>query len=158
LYQHFTSKAELIDTVINDKLAEISCIENAVYQKNHLVLSEQLRQLFLLYLQILYPFHKMVLKDLRRCYPNQWKTADEFRQKKWQKIVGLLHNDISKGQIRPVHPAIFKIIIHTSLQELLYNPPLPEETNSFDAIKELIDILLTGIIKRAPTESCRQFS
>ena len=151
LHQNFSSKEELINTVLDIRLAEISRTENAIYQKSAPVLFDQLRQLLLVYTRILHPFHKMALEDLKRYYPNQWKKADEFRQATWQKIAALLHKEISRRRIHPIHPAILELIIHKLLQELLRSPPLPKEISSFDALNELIDIVVAGIINWTPT-------
>lgn len=126
LYQNFSSKEELLSTVIDKKLAEISMIESTVYQKSNLVLFEQLRQLLLLYFQLLHFFHKVALENLKTILSEPMKNSRRI-QAEWQKIDSLLRKKISKGQIRPVYPAILDLIIHNSLQELLRAPPLPKE-------------------------------
>lgn len=149
LYQHFSTKEALVSAVIANKLAELAQMEKETYQISQPAVLPQIRQLLLLYCQIVSPFHKMSLEDVKRYYPNLWKKADEFRQEKWQTIAELLHKEISQGHIRLVHPDILELIIRKSLQELLRAPPLPKEIH-FVAINHLIDILLTGMISRTP--------
>nr|WP_139164469.1 TetR/AcrR family transcriptional regulator [Dendrosporobacter quercicolus]NSL49340.1 TetR/AcrR family transcriptional regulator [Dendrosporobacter quercicolus DSM 1736] len=150
LYQNFNSLEELISTVIDSQLAKIARLEKTVSPKSNSIVLEQIRQLLLLYCRILQPLHQMSLEDVKRYYPNLWKKTDEFRQVKWQRIVDLLHKEISRGYIRPINPDILELMIRKSLQELLRAPPLPKGMNFFDACDQLIDILLTGIIKRTP--------
>lgn len=149
LYQNFGSKEKLIGAVIDGRLAEINRLERAVYQKPYPIILEQLRQLFRLYCQSLQPLHKVPLEDVKRYYPKQWTKTDEFRQAKWQRIADLLHKEINRGTIRPVQPDILELLLRRSLQELLRAPPLRGERQLSDAIDRLINILLTGIIKRA---------
>lgn len=92
-------------------------------------LSEQLRQLLLIYVRVLPPFHKVTLEDLRRQYPGKWKVVDNFRKAKWRKVVDLLSKKINRSQIRPVHSELLELIIRNSLQELLRSPPFTKEMN-----------------------------
>jgi AcrR family transcriptional regulator len=147
VYKHFSSKQALIGEVIDYTLQEIVCQEELIYQNSALALPDQLRQLLLLYVQMLRPFHKTVLTDLKRYYPDEWQKLENFRQRKWQMIAGLLQEEIDHGRIRPVSYAIMQLIISKTVQNLLSIQPLAEDAIPLDtAIKELADILLTGNI------------
>ncbi|MGM9569650.1 MAG: TetR/AcrR family transcriptional regulator, partial [Phascolarctobacterium sp.] len=102
LYENFTSKEELVGSLLDDILAEMARQEQAICES---IASpkEKLGQLLTVHPYEAEMFNKNIYEDLKRLFPNQWQKVEASRLERQQRIEQLLQEGIQQGELRAVN-------------------------------------------------------
>lgn len=149
IYRYFTSKEEIIETIVDDFMNSMACqldillaedkrpeiifpkVVNFLAQTNHII------------------FNPLVLEDLRRQYPYLWVKIDRFRVEKIHYFLKSLMAESEIHRINKIDPRIITTAILTSIQAII-NPAFILDNNlTIDkAAGQLIQLFLYGFANK----------
>lgn len=148
IYKYFSSKDEIISEYFN------TIIEN---DKNSVTLAmEQDNNFFDKLHLIIYSYHKFrlpmnVVEEARKFYPTEWEKIQELKQFKLNSMSIILKQGVENGVIKD--NANFKIIsmILEKVSDGFFDYEFLSENKMTmnEAIDEVMDIILKGILKQA---------
>ncbi|WP_042148459.1 TetR/AcrR family transcriptional regulator [Paucisalibacillus sp. EB02] len=149
LYEYYPSKDELISDILNQAIYELKVKEKEILGDPSLDNLEKLKKCLIL-IPANFQFTQLShLEELQRYYPKQWEILDEFINEQWEGIISLINEGISTGKIRPFNSIIFIDIYIGGLYRLLdHSFPKENNTTLLETLKEMVDILLQGILKQ----------
>ncbi|MCM1284467.1 MAG: TetR/AcrR family transcriptional regulator [Muribaculaceae bacterium] len=80
-------------------------------------------------------------------YPKIYKQIEHRLETGWENTIALLEQGIAEGCIRPVKIPILKMMLEASLEQFFQRDILIRNHISYtDALDEVVDILMSGII------------
>ena len=147
LYTHFSSKEEMIGTIMDFLMASMQQQDEDVMNNNTLNLQEKMKALLLSEPKALGAIGNRFIIDLKRHLPEEFKKGDKCQERKWQMVECLLNQGIITGDFRSVDLTITKVMFNATINELL-NPNFLMHSNQtlVDALGKMTDILFFGII------------
>lgn len=146
LYAHFKSKEELIGAILDVFIENMRRQDEEIFNNDALNIPEKLRALLVNHPKVLLPVSNTFLLALKRQFPEKWKKSQQYREQKIQLILSLLTRGIENGYFRPVDLTLFKIILTSTISELLDQNFLMQNSLTFkEALEKMADILYFGI-------------
>jgi AcrR family transcriptional regulator len=151
LYEHFSSKDELIATILNIVLNDFRAQEEKIYNSN-LPIIEKLQAALTITPQTFEPFHNRVYDDLRLTYPEEWKKVDSFRKERMNRLIALLSQGMEAGTIRHVNMAVVKQMIISTMNDLISYRFLAETNMTYpNAVAAMLDVTIHGLMAKEST-------
>ncbi|TCL38038.1 TetR family transcriptional regulator [Anaerospora hongkongensis] len=148
LYEHFSSKDELIATILDMVLQDLREQEEKLYNSD-LPVVEKLKAALLISPKAFEPFHDRVYDDLRLTYPEEWKKVIQFRQERMNRLSDLLSQGMDAAIIRPVNIKIVQQMIISTMNDLNSYRFLSENNMTYpDAMSAMLDVIIQGISVR----------
>lgn len=148
IYRYFSSKDEIIETMLDCFLKSLSqIIDDLGTQKDSP--SDILRGIVNVFRTEVSNFvNPLVLQDLQQHYPYLWDKIEVFRYKKLQNIISIILAEKNEKYTRKLDPRIVTVAMMASIQAVL-NPEfiLKNNLTTDDIISQLIDLFEHGIIK-----------
>lgn len=148
LYENFSSKEAILNTIINLTLDEFDEQTYLIINNSNLSLLEKIRQTI-----VVVPKHNdfydlRILDQLERYYPEQWERVNkEFNQ--WDDLKALLEEGIQTGLIVNCHiDLLMKLIIDATNMTLDQEFFLNHSISTEKALESIVDVLLFGIVKK----------
>ncbi len=87
-----------------------------------------------------------LLKDK---YPKIYRKVEERLETGWENTIALINQGIEEGAIRPINIAVLKTMLEATLEQFFQRDILIANKISYgDALKDVVDILVDGIIAR----------
>lgn len=146
LYEHFSSKDELIDTILDIVLNDFRKQEEKIYASN-LPITEKLKAALTITPEMFEPFHNRVYDDLRLTYPDEWKKVTLFRKERMDRLSNLLSESIKAGTIRHVHLGVVQQMIVSTMNDLISYRFLADNNMTYpDAVSAMLDVIIHGIM------------
>ncbi len=147
LYEYFSSKEELIGVIVDNFLADLDQQLESVAHDKDLTLIDKVKAI-----QQIYPMKyglnmDRALSDIRQQFPDEWAKAERLRRKIWNVVEEILQKAISANYLRPVNPAIIRIL-YDGITDHLSNSRFLAQNNltMHDLIAILGDIILYGLV------------
>ncbi|ANU17994.1 TetR family transcriptional regulator [Planococcus maritimus] len=147
LYENFSSKLEILETIIDQAFSEYNSRAQAIREDEALDLQEKIHQLI-----VLIPTHNdffdlRVLEQLRRYYPEQWQRVDR-EMNQWDDLKQLLEEGMDNGLIKRQNiDLLMKMILNVvniSLDQQFFS----EQSISIkEAVETMSELLLDGFVK-----------
>ena len=146
MYQHFSSKDDIIDSIIENLILQIKNKEEEIFHDESLSLLEKITQLLICVPGEFNTMDIRLLADLKRLHYNQWVKIDDFLKQEWDLVVKLMEEGIDTGVIREIDFQLF-IELYLGAINQFYQPNFSLKTNltMSEILKSVIDILLNGI-------------
>ncbi|MEJ8547283.1 TetR/AcrR family transcriptional regulator [Brevibacillus borstelensis] len=146
LYGYFSSKEELITTIIERAIKELQEKEDEIIGRTDIDLTEKLKLLLALVPSGFGSTHIRLWYELKRYYPEQWALVEGCLENEWDHVRNILEQGMAKGTFQRVSIPVFIHMYIGSLEHLV-NRQVTEETNMTmrGALDAMIDILLHGI-------------
>lgn len=148
LYEHFSSKVEILEAIIELTFSEHEERSRSIGENNSLSLEEKIRQTIGIILKH-YEFYDLrILEQLKRYYPEQWARVDQ-EMNKWDDLEKLLKEGMETGLVKKQNiDLLMKMIlsvINISLdQKFFYEQSLSAQ----EAVEAMGDLLLNGFIEK----------
>lgn len=148
MYQHFSSKDDIIDSIIENLILQIKNKEEEIFHDESLSLPEKITQV-LICVPEEFKFSTMdirLLADLKRLHYNQWVKIDDFLKQEWDLVVKLMEEGIETGVIREINLQLF-VELYLGAINQIYQPnfSLNTKLTMSEILKSVMDILLNGI-------------
>ncbi|MFP7254902.1 helix-turn-helix domain-containing protein [Terribacillus goriensis] len=147
IYQHYDSKASLVEEIIRQLMQQIKQMEQTVMADEELHTAEKLRRLLAM-LPVGYGVLDVrLLSDLKRYYYEQWKVLDQFINEEWDAVRKIISDGVNEGSIRPIQPEVLIDLYIAALNEMsAKNQEQSRQMNMQEKFSELVDILLCGVL------------
>ena len=148
LYEHFSSKVDILDSIIDVTLAEFDEQTSRIVNDSALTLLEKIRQAIVVIPSYNEFYDLRILEQLKRSYPAQWERVDrELHQ--WDDLKGLLEEGMREGVIKNMHiEVLMKLIIdacNTTLDRQFF---LAHSISVTEALESIVDVLLMGMVEK----------
>lgn len=148
LYEHFSSKDELISAIIDTHLEVVYQGTLERLQEPELSMKEKLEAFFLPRQKASF-FEGRIAEDIRRFLPMEWKKFGAFAERRWNLFESILREGIEKGELRSVSLPIVKKMIYASKREMIDLQFLTENQLTLsDVCENIADVLMYGMLAR----------
>ena len=150
LYEHFPSKIDILDTIIEQTLAEFDEKTEKIIQDDQLSLLEKIKSVITVVPKYNEFYDLRILEQMKRFYPEQWERIHNALNQ-WDALRELIEQGIREGLIveRNVQ-LIMKLIIDATNSALDRRFFLENSITVSDALNSIVDILLFGLINSSP--------
>lgn len=146
LYEHFSSKEEIVATIVSRILEEIIVKEEQIYQDITLGTIDKLKAILAIMPQKSVVIDPRFLEELKRYHPKEWRRITDFLDDEWNYVKKVLEEGIENGSIRPINVTLLIKMMTVLLRELLDHRFLLSNHITIDeGIQSLIDTIMNGI-------------
>jgi AcrR family transcriptional regulator len=149
LYQHFSSKEQLLREIIKLVHKEIETATDRILHDNDLHFVDKLRHLMAFLAMQLSRMGQPLLQDLQRSAPDVWKQIDEWRQKRILANFGnLLNEGMRKGAFKRDVDQQLVVLIYSTLIQRIINPEILSQLplSAAQAFETIIKVIFEGIL------------
>jgi len=150
LYEHFSSKHDLIHTVLATVFQDIQNQEEAIYNNSELSIAEKIPALLKVTPTILGTVNNYRLYDeLQHYYPDEFQLLASFRKEQLNRQLSLIVQGIKGNAIRPIDIKVLRQLIASATNDLFSYRFLSESNLTFpDALSAMSDIIVYGLLPR----------
>lgn len=149
IYENFSSKEELIDSVIDLFLEKIVEKDKQILENDSLNTIEKLRHMALVLQNELKYINEKAIYEAERYYPKQWKKIDNWLQNRVIEQRKTIDEGIKKGELRNINPDILIKVINEAKNWIIDKKFLRDNNLTIsEAASSLIDIVLFGAAKK----------
>lgn len=147
LYEHFSSKVEILETIISQTFAEGDEKTQQILQDDSLSLIDKIKGVMMV-LPTHYEFYDLrILEQMKRYYPEQWALVDSSLSDDWQTLRVLIEQGIQEGKIVNMNVTLLmKLIVdavNSTLDQRFY---MKNQITVSQALSAIVDVLLHGIV------------
>lgn len=147
IYEHFTSKEDLIeavlDTILRDLRGQISGIAN----DTSLDVIGKVRALLVLHPKAFGQVNIQLIEDVRRSMPRQWSKFEDCFTERWRMLEKIIHEGVDQGLLVNVDLAILNKVYLGTIDQLLDFQFLAQNNITFhNAMVKAAEILIGGLI------------
>ena len=147
LYEQFSSKNELIATLVKMAFADVREQENNIYINETLSIAEKIIAVLRVSPKIFGHFNERTYDDLRNGYPEQWVLVDAFRQERLECLFVLIRQGMKNNLIRPVNLLVVQQMVFGSVNQIFNYRFLNDSNITYaDAVTAMADILVYGLL------------
>ncbi|MGG1679541.1 TetR/AcrR family transcriptional regulator [Neobacillus sp. NRS-1170] len=146
LYKYFSSKADMLDAVIDYTFANMDDKATAIIHNEQLSIVEKIKGVMTV-LPDHYEFIDIsILDQMKRYYPEQWVKMDSLLKSDWELLRGLINQAIEEKAISNVNVSLIMKVVISSLNTTLDQRFFLEHRMTVnEALSEIADILLFGL-------------
>lgn len=148
IYQHFSSKEQLVISVTDAALADVEEQLNEIKQSS-MPFAQRLAVTLTVEPRIFGKFNPWLMADLKKHYPGEWEKVKRFRRNKATAIVRLLEEGVKGGHLRAVDTRIAAQMLIGAWSEIYDYSFLPQNNLTMEAAKKTVtDVFLNGVLLR----------
>lgn len=146
IYEHFSSKDEIVDEVIGNVIESIQEQEKDIAEDDTLHIVEKIRRILICIPQQFKFMDIRLLVELKKYHYDQWLVLDQFLRKDWSTVIQLMEEGMKEGSIREI-PIPFFIELYLGALNRIYDPMFIEKSEYTlgNMLEGIMDILLYGI-------------
>ena len=149
IYTVFAGKDELMVALVEHMFDSIKQSEEQVLWDRNLTTVEKLRRLMGVFPDAYKDINFQGVFELRERYPEIYSLVEEKLETGWEATITLLEQGMLEGTLRKVSIPIFKLMFEAALEQFFQRDILQRNGISYqDALKEVVDILIDGVIVR----------
>ncbi|NGP87165.1 TetR/AcrR family transcriptional regulator [Fodinibius halophilus] len=157
LYNHFSSKSEMLELVIKDLKHELSSGVDRILVDDSLNFIEKLSSILSFIASKLSGMEATFISDLKRTSPALSRELDEYKKEAaFGRFNALLDEGIQKGYVRQDIDRSMAVLLYASIIEWVMNPAntqqIPDEVKaqlpykSTDMFRGMVEVMLNGIL------------
>ncbi len=147
LYEHFSSKVDILDSIIDITLVEFDEQTRRILDDPELTLVDKIRKAVVVLPKYNEFYDLRILEQLKRSYPAQWERVNRDLHQ-WDDLKGLLEEGIRTGVIRDMNiDLLMKLIIDAANTTLDRQFFLEHSISVKEAYESIVDVLLNGLVK-----------
>lgn len=149
IYTVFRDKESMFFAMVDYCFDKIKESENEILSDDSLSTVEKIRGV----LAVLPSGYKDVdfrqLYTLKDKYPNTYSRVEERLETGWEKTIALINQGIEEGSIRPINVNLLKSMLEATIEQFFQRDILiRNQINYAEALEEVVNILVDGIVKR----------
>ncbi|MGG4396759.1 TetR/AcrR family transcriptional regulator [Paenibacillus thiaminolyticus] len=117
IYEHFSSKEELIGAIVDQSIDEVIQLEKGIYENPQWSSLEKLKRVLSIVPSGLKLSDQRLLAEMKRLAPHEWNKINNYLQEEcgWSTVSNIIEEGIAAGEIRPVHvPSVVQMMIGAS--------------------------------------------
>ncbi|WP_442602648.1 TetR/AcrR family transcriptional regulator [Paenibacillus sp. KN14-4R] len=147
LYEHFSSKVDVLEMIIEQALREADEKTEAIVQDEQLTLMEKIKGVMTV-LPNHYEFYDLrILEQMKRYYPEQWVKVNAALVDDWDTLRVLIEQGIREGIIINKNTAlIMKLIVDATNSTLDQRFYMKNNISVSEALSSIVDVLLYGLV------------
>ncbi|MEK0399408.1 TetR/AcrR family transcriptional regulator [Tetragenococcus halophilus] len=147
LYEHFSSKAEILEVLIDETIAEVNHKTENVLQNEELSTIQKLRKVITMTPGYRILYDQAIFEQIKRSYPDLREKLSKIFHIDWDKLHVLIHQGIQEGTIADrdenlIVKMIMEAVYSVHDQEFY----IENNISMTDAISQTADIILFGIL------------
>lgn len=147
LYEHFSSKADILDVLIEDAFSEVDKRNESILQNEDIPVTEKIKEVMISLPTHIELVDRPTLEQIKRSFPEQWEKLSEMYTKEWDEMDTLIAQGIREGIIVNKNAAlIVKMIrgaVETAQDQHFY---IVNNISITEALSQMADIILYGLI------------
>ncbi len=97
IYEHFTSKDQMIEMIIDNLISQIKVKEKEIAENDDLELLEKINQILCCTPKDFEIMDMRLLSDLKKHHYYQWEKLDYFLKKEWSVVLHLMEQGIDSS-------------------------------------------------------------
>lgn len=146
IYEHFSSKDEIVDEVICNVIESIQEKEKNIAEDDTLQIVEKIRLILICIPQQFTFMDARLLVELKKHHYYQWLKLDQFLREGWSTVIGLIEEGMREGSIRKIQIPFF-IEVYLGALNRIYDPMFIEKSDYTlgSMLESIMDMLLYGI-------------
>ncbi|MEH7457321.1 TetR family transcriptional regulator [Bacillus pseudomycoides] len=146
IYEHFSSKDEIVDEVIRTVIESIQEKEKSIAEDDTLQTIEKIRRILICIPQEFQFMDVRLLLELKKYHYNQWLKLDQFLRDGWLVVIRLMEEGMQEGSLREIQIPFF-IELYLGALNRIYDPMFIEknEYTLGSMLESVMDMLLYGI-------------
>ena len=150
LYEHFSSKNELIHNILVAASQDIQSQREAIYNNSELSFAEKISSLLKVVPTVVGPLNNDRLPDeLQNHYPEEYLIFEKFREEDLQRLLAFIDQGIERNEIRPVNMKVLHHLISSAMISLFSYRFLSKSNMTFpDALGAMTDIIVNGLLPK----------
>ncbi len=147
LYEHFSSKVDILDSIIDITLAEFDEQTRRILNDPALNLLGKIRKVIAVVPEYNEFYDLRILEQLKRSYPAQWERVNrEMHQ--WDDLKELLEEGMRTGVIKKGNiDLLMRLIIDATNTTMDRQFFLANSISVTEAFETIVDVLLTGMVQ-----------
>ncbi|WP_152658232.1 TetR/AcrR family transcriptional regulator [Oceanobacillus sp. CFH 90083] len=149
LYEHFSSKADILDALIEDSFSEVDEKHKRILHDDDMSLIEKIKESIITLPTYIELYNRPTLEQIKRSYPEQWEKLYEIYTKDWDEMDALIAQGIREGIIVNKNAAlIVKMIrgaVETAQDQHFY---IVNDISLPEALSQIADIILYGLVSK----------
>jgi len=149
LYEHFSSKADILDALIEDAFAEVDKKNELILQNDDIPVTEKIKEVIISLPTHIELVDRPTLEQIKRSFPEQWEKLSEMYTKDWDEMDALIEQGIREGIIANKNAAlIVKMIrgaVETAQDQHFY---IVNDISLTEALSQIADIILYGLVSK----------
>ncbi|MGZ9587172.1 TetR/AcrR family transcriptional regulator [Paenibacillus marinisediminis] len=154
LYEHFSSKAEVLDTIIDHALQESNLRSKQIIEDNSLSILDKIKAIITVMPDYVELVDHRILEQMKRVFPDQWSRLDGLLKDDWDVLRELLEQGMEQGLIQKRNSAFLVKLITDALNSTLDQRFFAKQNISLqDAVNSIADVILFGLVPRTDHES-----
>lgn len=147
LYEHFSSKVEILETIIQQSFEEGDEKTQQILADDTLSLIDKIKGVMMV-LPTHYEFYDLrILEQMKRYYPEQYAQVEASLSEDWQTLRVLLEQAIREGLIVNMDVTLMlKVIVdalNSTLDQRFY---MKNQITVSEALSAIVDVLLFGLV------------
>lgn len=147
LYEHFSSKVDILDAIIDQTFAEMNDITEQIIQDEKLSLIEKIKGVMNVLPKHWEFYDLRTLEQMKRHFPEQWAKVDAELKHDWAALRLLLEQGIREGEIIDMNVSLLlKILIDATNSILDQRFYRENQITVSEALSSIVDVLLYGLI------------
>jgi len=147
LYEQFSSKNELVATLVAMAFTDVREQEDGIYKSSSLSIAEKITAVLRVNPKIFGPFNERIYDDLRSSYPEEWQLVSAFRQERLECLSALLIKGMENNSIRSVNLVVVQQMILGAINQLFNYRFLTDSNITYaDAMAAMADVLVYGLL------------
>ncbi|MFL0362132.1 TetR/AcrR family transcriptional regulator [Pseudobacillus sp. 179-B 2D1 NHS] len=148
LYEHFSSKTEILDAIIDSSLFEFDEKTEAIVRDPELSLLEKIKGVITVVPKYNEFYDWKILDQMKKSYPEQWERIHTALNQ-WDALRQLIEQGIREGLIIDQNVSLLiKLIIDATNSTLDRQFFLENSITVTEALDSIVDILLFGLVKK----------
>ena len=149
LYQHFSSKTEILDAIIDSTLHEFDEKTDMIMKNNDLDLVEKIKKVITVIPKYNDCYNWQILDQMKKTHPEQFERV-HVALNEWDELRELIEQGIKEGIIADQNvELLMKLIIDATNSTLDRKFFYENRITVTEALDSIVDILLFGLIKKS---------
>ncbi|WP_153722740.1 TetR/AcrR family transcriptional regulator [Sporosarcina cascadiensis] len=149
LYEHFSSKTEILDAIIDSTLQEFDDKTEVIMQDTELTLIEKIKKVITVIPKYNDFYNWQILDQMRKSHPAQWERVHAALNE-WDELRELIEQGIREGIIADQNVSLLmKLIIDATNSTMDRQFFYENSITVTEALDSIVDILLFGFVKKS---------
>lgn len=147
LYENFSSKEELIGSILAESIAELKMLREAIVNDPSLDVCEKFRRIMLVKPSLCAKTTDRVAIEMKKCMPEHWAKLEGALDELWEITERLLQEGVQKGYFRPVFFPAMRAMFRGSFNEFAnYSFLVRHKVTIDEMVGHMTDILMFGLM------------
>lgn len=158
LYQYFTSKEQLIESIVVAKLEDIRQQRDEVFSNEQLPYTEKLHKILTLCPRVFSSVDGKRMEEIRRYLPAIWNKIEQFIEDEWSAVEAILYQGIKENCFRPIYiPLVINILKGATKEILNFDFAACGDISKPEMFNLLAEIVLYGVVNPLPETPARSY-